>query len=84
MLFADVICSKYESRNINISYVQTHDNLADIFTKLLPFTQFVYLADSVLGSHSNTFSLDDPSPESQVMNDDATNNDLNMDQLRQD
>ncbi|KAB5588052.1 hypothetical protein CTheo_8507 [Ceratobasidium theobromae] len=52
----------YNEGTIDVSYVQSRDNLADLFTKPLPLPQFVYLADSVLGSHRNPEIDFPPSP----------------------
>jgi hypothetical protein len=38
-----------------IVYVPTADNLADGFTKVLPYTQFWYLFDSILGLNARDF-----------------------------
>jgi hypothetical protein len=76
--------SEYKYGNIDISYVQTCDNLADIFTKPLPLAQFVYLMDSILGSHSNAFALDDRPPNSCAVTDETSNDDLYMEHSCQD
>jgi hypothetical protein len=44
-----------QERIIELSFVPTRDNLADILTKALPYHQFWYLADSIMGIHSDHY-----------------------------